>query len=99
MGVYNLWEIVQRPEEVAAHGLVAILIGMFCLIAIWVGVTQRHWFVRTTIICGTLLIFIPIRAYQPLVLIAFTMAFLIVGWNTARWRTERQRQVLSATKS
>src|SRR6185369_957139 len=50
----------------------------FCLAAIWVGESRQNWFWRGLVVCGLLALLLPIRAYEPLLLLLIVVPLLAI---------------------
>jgi hypothetical protein len=73
--------------------LYALLTGVaaaYCLLAIWVAMGRRQWFVRVSVLLAALALLVPIRAYEPLVLLGLTSVILVSGWGAGRWMWGRK---------
>ena len=66
-----------RVNWTAAAGL--------CWLAIWAGLSKRHWFLPATAVWLGLVALIPIRAYRPLELFLFVLPITaVVAWRIRR---------------
>ena len=48
----------------------------FCLAALWAGESRESWFRRGLGVCGLLALLLPIRAYEPLLLLLIVVPLL-----------------------
>src|SRR5262245_17219226 len=49
------------------------------LLAIWAARSRRHWFVRAMPVCAAVLLFVPIRAYEPAAILALMMPLIVAA--------------------
>lgn len=58
----------------------------YSLLAIWAGVSRRHWFIRASALTLSLLALLPIQAHQPALMLAFALPALTlsVAWLNRR---------------
>lgn len=64
--------------------LLTFIVAAYATLAIWAAVSPRRWFVRAAILCGTLALLLPVRAYEPLVLLGITSIWLVAGTQLIR---------------
>jgi hypothetical protein len=89
----SFWEVLQTPRLHAAHLIIAALCAVICLLGIWAGRSRAHWFVRVGAVLVVLALFVPMRAYEPLLLFAITVCILVAGWRIAHsWSAASTRQ-------
>ncbi|MGI8982900.1 MAG: hypothetical protein ACR2FY_27080 [Pirellulaceae bacterium] len=48
--------------------IVDLAAAFICVLALWTGESQKYWFRWGLLLAGTLALFLPIRAYEPLLL-------------------------------
>ncbi len=66
--------------------VVAVVMAILQLVAIWAGVSRRSWFVRALTVCLVLAAMLPIRALEPVVWHAFALPLTAV---CSRWLGRR----------
>lgn len=62
-----------------------------CWAALLAGLSRRHWFLRVSALCLPLLLLLPIRAYEPLVLL-FPLVIALAA-TAAGLRTQWEREL------
>jgi hypothetical protein len=67
---------------------------LFGMIALWAAVSQRHWFVRTAIVAGMVLVTLLIPAFEIVILLG--LQSLLVACGMAIWRRRRRSASASA---
>src|SRR5450432_4450964 len=66
--------------------LPAALFGMF---ALWAAGSQRHWFLRTAVVGGVVLVLLFVPAYEAM--IEFAIQAVLVAAGVSSWRRRRKR--------
>lgn len=69
--------------------------AIFCLAALWAGESKQFWFRRGIGVCGLLALLLPIRAFEPLLVLLIVVPFLAVA---NAWQAGQQAR-LSPTAS
>jgi hypothetical protein len=67
---------------------------LFGMIALWAAVSRRHWFVRTAIVAGMVLVTLLIPAFEIVILLG--LQSLLVAFGMAIWRRRRRSASASA---
>jgi hypothetical protein len=84
----------------------ALAAGGICWAALLAGLSRWHWFYRVGLLCLPLVLLLPIRAYEPLILLlplvialASSAAALRSRWEHGLDLPERSPQISAAKKS
>ncbi len=68
--------------------------AVLLLVAIWTGVSKKHWFVRAAVAYAALAVLYPIRALQPMIWFALAMPpMALISWSV--WRLSEPKAVRS----
>lgn len=89
-----LW--LSQPRFLLLILIVDAVAAAFCVAALWAGETRRYWFRRGLGVCGLLALLLPIRAFEPLLLLLIVLPLLAV---TSAWQGHQQDCRLSKPSS
>ena len=64
--------------NVLPYGFISLATALMLLLAMWSGLSRRHWFLRAAAVCAALAALYPIRAFQPM--IWFAVAMPLTSW-------------------
>lgn len=82
------------PTAIYVHVLaLALAAAGVCWAALLAGLSRRHWFLRVSALCLPLLLLLPIRAYEPLVLLVPLVIGLAATGAGLRSQWERELSV------
>jgi hypothetical protein len=81
----------------AYHLSSAAPLGIFGMFALWAAASPRHWFIRTAVVGGAILITLLIPAYEVVILLTIETAVVVVG--LAIWRQRRRSRAGIVTSS
>lgn len=62
--------------------VLSTVFSFYSAIAVWAGLSSRHWFVRAAVVVAALLLLLPPRTYEPAVLF-MTHAVIVIAALTA----------------
>jgi hypothetical protein len=60
------------------YAFISLATALLLLLAIWAGLSRRHWFLRAAVACAALAALFPIRAFEPMVW--FAVAMPLTAW-------------------
>jgi hypothetical protein len=89
-----LW--LAQPRFLLLILVVDAVAAAFCLAALWAGESRQHWVWRCMGVCGLLTLLLPIRAYEPLLLLLIVAPLLAVA---SAWHASQQARLLQTTSS
>src|SRR4051812_29100315 len=69
------------------HLVNAVPTALFGIFGLWAAASTRHWFLRTAVVAGALLVLLLIPAYDVLIQFGCVVLFLVV--SLAIWRKAR----------
>jgi hypothetical protein len=72
----------------------ATVVTLFGMFALWAAGSRRHWFVRTAVVAGAILITLLIPAYELVILLCVQTLVVVAGM--AIWRRRRRRKLPTA---
>src|SRR3954463_10296297 len=81
------------------HLLTLSLIGVPAaqgLIALWAAASRRVWFLRALAVWGGIALLVPIRAYEPAVVLAIVSLAVVLLVQTSNWIANRRAGKFSA---
>ena len=85
--------IVRTFADPQFHVMCAIITStaaLYCLLAVWAATSRRHWFMRGAVVLAALAALLPIRAHEPLILLALVSVEIIALVNLWRvWKLWR----------
>lgn len=84
------------PQFHVTCAIITWTAALYCLLAFWAVMSRRHWFVRGIAVLVALAALLPIRAHEPLILLAMVSAELIAF--VACWRLWKEWRAPAATK-
>ena len=80
----SLTNLLGTPHCHALCLILAATAAIQALIAIWAATSRRHWFLRVLVVWLAVMALVPIRAYEPALIFAFSspltallLAFLV----------------------
>ncbi|WP_425617504.1 hypothetical protein NA78x_001182 [Anatilimnocola sp. NA78] len=76
----------------------ALTAGAVCWAAMLAGLVRLHWFWRISLLCAPLLLLLPIRAYEPLVMLFPLVLGLAMAAAMLRKRWEAELGIVRAEK-
>jgi len=87
----HLQNLLFNPWSYAVHSIFVGYSVVTCLVAIWAGVSSVHWFWRYLAALTPIMLLVPISAWQPAWLFAFSSPMIIgvVSLNKRQWRHDR----------
>lgn len=88
--------LAEQPRLFLLILVVDVVAALFCLIALWAGESRPHWFRRGLGVCAMLALLLPIRAYEPLLLLLIVVPLLAV---VSAWHARQQARLLQTTSS
>jgi hypothetical protein len=65
------------PQFHAMCAIITWTAALYCLLALWAALSRRHWFLRGAVVLLALAALLPIRAHEPLILLAMVSAEII----------------------
>lgn len=77
----------------------ALAAACICWAALLAGLSRWHWFCRVGLLCLPLILLLPIRAYEPLILLLPLVIALAVSAAGLRRRWERELPIAPAISS
>lgn len=89
-----LW--LAQPRFLLLILIVDVVAATFCLTALWAGDSKQFWFRRGLGVCGLLALFLPIRAYEPLLVLLIVLPLLAVA---SAWQARQQSRRLQTISS
>lgn len=70
--------------------LLSTVFSFYSAVAVWAGLSRRHWFVRAAVVVAALLLLLPPRTYEPAVLFMAHAGIVIASLTAIRiLRTRR----------
>ncbi|MFN0018947.1 MAG: hypothetical protein ACKVP0_11855 [Pirellulaceae bacterium] len=88
--------LAEQPRYFLLILVVDGVAAAFCLAALWAGESKNHWFWRGLGVCGLLALLLPIRAYEPLLVMLIVLPLLAVASACQAARQDRIPQTTSS---
>ncbi len=79
------------PSQIAWGVLIATSGSLVGLLALWAAWSRRHWFLRTAVVGGVLLLAVAIPAYEPM-LVFLTQVIVVIAVLTIVRRRQARAQ-------
>jgi hypothetical protein len=80
------WYLFTDPLFYVRQAVMVTAVAGLCLVAIWAGVSRRHWFVRAAAVWAGIAALLPIGAHQPARMFLFVLpAIAVVILAIRRW--------------
>jgi hypothetical protein len=85
----SIWRQLAEPEFRLWLSVLIGMVALQCLVALWAATSKTHWFWRALAVCGSLMLFVPIRAWEPAWLFGLSSTLIIALIFTGRWIDRR----------
>ncbi|MCI0335775.1 MAG: hypothetical protein L0228_21420 [Planctomycetes bacterium] len=72
-------------------------VALFGMFALWAAASKRHWFVRTAVVGGALLVALLIPAFEVVMLLSVECLLVVAG--IAIWRRRRRRPTATSART
>lgn len=92
--------MIDSTSSLTVHvhaAVLALAAAGICCASLLAGLSRLHWFWRVSMLCLPLLLLLPIRAYEPLVLLFPLMVALAFSAAALRSRWERELKLPNST--
>jgi hypothetical protein len=86
------WQLRDPSFHILLFLLISTVV-LECLVAIWAAETRRHWFVGALAVWGAVMVLVPIRAHEPVWLLAFSSPLIVATLRLIRRRQNRLEPV------
>ena len=85
------WTWISENLPVASTALVlSTVFSFYSAVAVWAGLSGRHWFVRAAVVVAALLLLLPPRTYEPAVLFMAHAGVVIASLAAIRFVQPRR---------
>src|SRR5262245_6723671 len=74
----SLWRQFFDAEFQLRLSLSVGMMAIQCLLAIWAAMSRRHWFWRAAAVTSSVMLMVPIRAWEPAWLFGFSSPLIVV---------------------
>jgi hypothetical protein len=76
-----------------------LVIALMCLLGVWAGISRRRWYLRAIALFAVMLLFLPIRAYEPAIASLMLAPGIAIAMLPLRQMIMPQRLTASAAAS